>query len=140
MDRIYHTWDKWECYPAGFFEANPPNGLTDEECENLYKELLSDIPEFKRVMNEILIHWKNSCEHNLTNERMNRIAWMGQASLCYKYGIPARYRGCYNLLSRDQQTAADSAALEIINVWMDRNGYPPHSADEIKSKTEVDLY
>jgi hypothetical protein len=65
---------------------------------------------------------------------------MGQAALCYKYKIPSRYRGGYNLLSPQEQQDADAAALEVINIWMDRNGYPHHSVDEIKSKTEVDLY
>lgn len=140
MDRIYHTWDKWECYPSGFFENKPPNGMTDEECEQKYCELLQDIPEFKRVLLILIEQWKNSCEHNLTNERMNRIAWMGQAALCYKYGIPARYRGGYNLLTDQQKQAADDAALEIINVWMANNSYPNYTPETIKSKSEVDLY
>ena len=140
VERIYHTWDKWECYPAGFFEVRAPKPYTDDECQELYKELLSDIPEFKRVMLCILKDWKNSCEHNLTNERMNRIAWMGQAALCYKYKIPARYRGGYNLLTKDQQQAADTAALECINLWMEANGGILHTLDTIKSRTEADLY
>ena len=140
VERIYHTWDKWECYPAGFFEVRPPKGLTDEQSINLYKGLLADIPEFERTMLSVLKDWQNSCEHNLTNERMNRIAWMGQAALCYKYKIPARYRGGYNLLTQEQQQAADSAALEIINLWMEGKGYPLETPETIKSKTEANLY
>lgn len=140
MPRIYHTWDKWECYRAGFFETNPPAGFDDDVCENTYAMLLKDIPEFKMVMMCIISEWKYSCEHNLTNERMNRIAWMGQAALCFKYKIPARYRGGYNLLTEQEKQKADNAALSVINIWMDRNGYPRHSTEEIKSKTEVDLY
>lgn len=138
MNRIYHTWDKWECYPAGFFEVRPPKGLEEDDCIEKYKELLIDIEEFKRIMRLIINEWINSCEHNLTNERMNRIAWMGQASLCYKYGIPARYRGGYNLLSDEQKKLADDAALEIINEWMVNNGY--EKVASIESKTEMDLY
>lgn len=140
MDRIYHTWDKWECYRAGFFEVHPPKNITDDQCVEYYRDLLKDIAEFKAVMIKIISEWPKSCEHNLTNERMNRIAWMGQSALCYKYGIPAKYRGGYNLLTEQEQQDADNAALEIINVWMGRNGYPPHTTDQIKSKTEVDLY
>jgi len=140
MPRIYHTWDKWECYRAGFFEPGPPDGFDDQACETIYAMLLRDIKEFKRVMMCIISEWPNSCEHNLTNERMNRIAWMGQSALCYKYKIPAKYRGGYNLLTEDEQQRADDAALEIINVWMSRNGYPHYTKDAIKSKTEVDLY
>ena len=140
VERIYHTWDKWECYPAGFFEVKAPKELTDDECIDLYCELLKDIPEFKRIMLLIIDEWPNSCEHNLTNERMNRIAWMGQSSLCYKHKIPARFRGGYHLLTKDQQQAADEAALEVINIWMERQGYEKQTSETIVSKTEMDLY
>jgi hypothetical protein len=141
MIRIYHTWDKWECYRAGFFEINPPKGMTDDECLEIYKNFLLDIPEFIRIMKLIIVEWPNSCEHNLTNERMNRIAWMGQASLTYKFGIPSRYRGGYHLLPKEDQINADQAALEIINEWLALKGYDErHDLESIKSKTEVDLY
>lgn len=141
MDRIYHTWDKWECYPAGFFEVNAPKGLTDDECVEIYREFLTNVSEFKSVMLKIISEWPVSCEHNLTNERMNRIAWMGQASLCYKFKIPSRFRGGYNLLTEDQKLKADTAALEIINQWFEVKGYNErHDLESIKSKTEMDLY
>lgn len=140
MNRIYHTWDKWECYPAGFFEVRPPKGLTDDDCIEMYRLLLMDIDEFKRIMRLIIHEWVHSCEHNLTNERMNRIAWMGQASLCYKHRIPARYRGGYHLLTDDQKKLADDAALEVINEWMVKEGYPLMTIEEIQPATEVDLY
>lgn len=140
MNRIYHTWDKWECYPSGFFEVRPPKGLTEDQCLEMYKTLLLDIDEFKRIMRLIISEWHYSCEHNLTNERMNRIAWMGQASLTYKHRIPARYRGGYHLLDDDQKKLADDAALEIINEWMVKNNYPLMTIEEIQPATEVDLY
>lgn len=140
VERIYHTWDKWECYRAGFFEVKAPKGMTDEQCEMQYCRFLQDIKEFKRVMMCVISEWVNSCQHNLTNERMNRIAWMGQAALCYRYGIPARYRGGFNLLNKDEQLAADLAALDIINVWMENNGYELQTLNSIESKTEANLY
>lgn len=141
MNRIYHTWDKWECYRYGFFEVNAPKGMTEEECLERYKELLQDIDEFKRVMRLIIREWKYSCEHNLTNERMNRIAWMGQASLAYKHKIPSRFRGGYHLLTEEQRLAADNAALEVINEWLASRFYDErYNLETIKSKTEVDLY
>lgn len=140
MERIYHTWDKWECYRAGFFEVNPPKGITDEECERAYRDFLKDIPLFQSVMREIICEWKYSCEHNLTNQNMNRIAWMGQASLAYHLGIPSRYRGGYNLLTEDQQEAADLAALEVINEWMVLNDHPELTLKTVESRTQMNLY
>jgi len=140
MNRIFHTWDKWECYPAGFYEVNAPGKMTDEEAEETYANLLSDIPEFKRIMRLLIKDWENSCEHYLTNEKMNRIAWMGQSALTYKYRIPAKYRGGYHKLSEEQQKAADEAALQIINEWMESQGYETLTMETIQSKTEANIY
>jgi hypothetical protein len=140
MERIYHRWDQWECYRAGFFEEHPPKGMTHDQCHEAYKELLTDIWEFKRVMYEVVNEWDKSCEHNLTNDKMNRIAWMGQAALTKKYGIPSKYRGGFNLLTPEEQHKANSAALEVINYWMFMHGEPPHTMKTIESKTEANLY
>ena len=140
MERIYHTWDKWECYPAGFYENNAPNGLEDADCERMYKELLSDQQAFGNALAHVITEWRNSCEHYLTNERMNRIAWLGQAALTYVHGIPSRYRGGYNLLSDEQKAAADNTALEYLNRWRFLYGAGPLTMEEAHTKTQVDLY
>ena len=119
--RIYHTWDKWECYPAGFYD-NQKEGKTDEECKEEYRSFLSDLPRFRKALQGVLSEWKNSCEHYLTNEAMNRIAWLGQASACYEMGMPSKYRSGYFLLSDEQQKLADNVALEYLNKWLILNG------------------
>lgn len=140
MERIFHTWDQWECYPAGFYEEKPPKGMTNDECEIAYRDFLSDLPRFATAMEGVLNEWKNSCEHYLTNENMNRIAWMGQSAMCYATGIPARFRGGYNLLTDEQKSQADNLALEYINVWMRRNGYEELTPELVKPRTQASLY
>jgi len=140
MERIYHTWDKWECYPAGFYENKAPGSMTDEEAEQKYKELLSDLDAFGAALDSVISAWKNSCEHYLTNPNMNRIAWLGQAALACAHGIPSRYRGGYNLLSDQEQEAADLKALEYMNKWMMANGHPEIAWEEAQSRTEANLY
>lgn len=138
--RIYHTWDKWECYRAGFYATKPPGKMTRDEAEERYRELLADIPEFRRVLARIVAEWTFSLEHYLTNDTMNRIAYMGQAALAYKFGIPSNCRGGYHRLTPEQQTAADLAALDAINEWMVGHGWDPYTLDTIKSRTEANLY
>ena len=87
--RIYHTWDKWECYPAGFYEVRH-NSMSDDECRKAYAAFLSSLPKFRKGLKKVLKQWVKSCEHYLTNERMNRIAWLGQAAACIEMGIPSR--------------------------------------------------
>jgi hypothetical protein len=141
MDRIYHTWDKWECYPAGFYESKPKDrSLSDDECREPYRAFLADIPAFEAAMAGVLQDWPRSCEHYLSNENMNRIAWLGQAALCYAHGIPAVFRGGFNRLTPAQQHAADAAALGYLNRWLTARGEPALTLDEASSKTKANLY
>jgi ParB-like chromosome segregation protein Spo0J len=139
-DRIFHTFDKWECLEAGFYETKPPKGMTADNCRAYYRELLSDIPEFERVLECVISEWKHSCEHYLTNTAMNRIAWLGQAALCYKHGIPSEFRGGYGLLTERQQLAADEAALRALNRWMERNDREPVPMGEANPNRQSDIY
>lgn len=123
VSRIYHTWDKWECYRAGFFNDAPPSGMTKEDCEQAYKAFLSDLDLFKKYALLVISEWTYSCEHNLTNESMNRIAWIGQAAMCRYNGISSVYRGGFNLLSEEAQQKANDVALDVLNQWLFINGY-----------------
>jgi len=138
--RVFHTFDKWECHKAGFYETKPPKGLTADNCRALYRELLSDIPEFERILERVVTEWKMSCEHYLTNSAMNRIAWLGQAALCYKHGIPSEFRGGYQLLSDAQQLAADQAALRWLNMWLADNGREVVAMDAANPNRQSDIY
>lgn len=138
--RIFHTFDKWECAKAGFYESKPPKGLNADQCKQFYKELLTNIPEFERVLSLVTSEWKHSCEHYLTNSAMNRIAWLGQASLCYKHGIPAEFRGGYSLLTEAEQLAADEAALRALNNWLAANGRDVLTMSDANPNRQSDIY
>jgi hypothetical protein len=84
--RIFHTFDKWECHKAGFYK-NIKDGWTNEECELEYIRILTDENLFRSSLKRVIEEWNNSCEHYLTNKSMNRIAWLGQASVCIASGI-----------------------------------------------------
>jgi hypothetical protein len=140
MDRIYHTWDKWECYPAGFYEDHPPKGIDKDDCENLYRDFLADIERFESALTRVIAEWTNSCEHYLTNQNMNRIAWLGQAAMCIDTGIPSRFRGGYNLLTDEQKLAADQKAFEYLNRWVVSQGYSELTWEEAQQRTQANLY
>jgi len=122
-NRIFHTYEKWECHKAGFF-ATKKDGMTKNECEKAYADFLSNSDKFKEALNVVITTWKYSCEHYLTNIAMNRIAWLGQASMCYATGVPSKFCSGFNLLTPKQQEIANLIALEYLNKWMlanDRN-------------------
>lgn len=140
MKRIYHTWDKWECYPAGFYNNQAPKGMTSDECLKEYCAFLADIPRFKAAMFRVVSEWEKSCEHYLSNECMNRIAWIGQSAMCIETGIPAQFRGGYNLLTEEQKKQADDAALAVLNLWMKKNKEQELDFESVQSKTQANLY
>lgn len=141
MKRIYHTWDQWECYPAGFYEPKPPAGMTADAARIEFAAFLRDIPRFKAAMQGVLSDWPNSCEHYLSNERMNRVAWLGQAACCYDTGISSEFRSGYNRLTDEERRAADQAAFNVLNQWLTTRGEPAlPDLEAAASRTQANLY
>lgn len=139
-ERIFHTFDKWECYPAGFYE-NSLEGKSHEECKNVFKNILTNPERFEKSLNGVINNWKNSCEHYLTNKSMNRIAWLGQASVCYDSGVPARYSSSWFDISEEKRDKADKIALKYLNIWLKNNNLKEvemHQA--LNSGKQIELY
>lgn len=138
--RIFHTFDKWECYKAGFY-ATHFDGLTKAECEGRYAGFLGDDARFREALERVISEWKHSCEHYLTNSAMNRIAYLGQAAMCYATGIPSEYRGGFFLLTPAQQQRANETALEYLNIWLERNGRDAVTLDQATGgERQADIY
>lgn len=137
--RIFHTWEKWECYRAGFY-AERMKDLTQDEGEEKYREFLASPEKFEAALIGVTTEWKFSCEHYLTNDRMNRIAWLGQASVAYALGIPSMCRGGYHRLTDEQKAAADALALKHLNLWLVANERAEVDFDSAGGRTEAELY
>jgi ParB-like chromosome segregation protein Spo0J len=120
-NRVFHTYDKWECHKAGLY-ASCKDGWTSDECLQQYKVVLSNAELFDSILAKIVVEWKHSCEHYLTNVAMNRIAWLGQAAVCYHSGVPSKFSAGWNLLNTDEQAKANEVALMHLNAWLEANG------------------
>lgn len=116
-DRVFHTYDKWECHKAGFYNTKI-EGMTKEDCESVYYDILTNMDRFGKALDGVVSNWKYSCEHYLTNKSMNRIAWLGQAAVCYDSGVPSTFRGGWDLLNTEQQEEANKKALVHLNKWL----------------------
>ena len=130
MRRIYHPWHKWECYKAGFYETTAPAGMSADEARLLYASFLRDSPRIEMTLASVVKNWPVSCEQFLSNENINRIAWLGQASMCLSTGVPACFRGGFRLLSAREQLEANGVAEKWLNRWIRMQG------DE-KQNTEI---
>ena len=137
--RIFHTYDKWECHKAGFYDTSKL-GVKKDEGELLYSEFLSDDGKFRSALDGVISGWPNSCEHYLTNASMNRIAWLGQAAACYSEGLPQAYCGGFNLMDSEEQDRANMTALEYLNNWLSGRGMPEVSVEAALTGRQSTIY
>lgn len=139
-NRVFHTHDKWECVKAGFY-ASTVDGKTKEQCKLEYAEFLSNTKQFEAALKDVFRLWPTSCEHYLTNIAMNRIAWLGQASMCIARGIPSQFCSGFNLLSKEQQEDANETALTALNKWLVSRGMSEVDMHEALSYgRQVEIY
>jgi ParB-like chromosome segregation protein Spo0J len=139
--RVFHTYDKWECYKNNFYGTTPLDGMTAKQCEEKYAAFLSDDDAFRKALHGVITEWKHSCEHYLTNVAMNRIAWLGQAALAYALKIPSRFCGGFYLLSQEQQDKANQTAFQYLNEWLKNNSFPSVTFEEAYSVgRQVEIY
>lgn len=139
-DRIFHTYEKWECHKAGFYAQNV-EGKTADECKVAYRDFLADSDKFREAANCVINEWVMSCEHYLSNFAMNRIAWIGQASMCYATGIPSKFCSGFNLLTEEEKEAANLVALDVLNDWLIQNDRDPVDMNEgLSAGRQVEIY
>ena len=139
-NRIFHTYDKWECLKAGFYKSKK-EGWSHEDCEKEFKRILSNQHLFREILNKVITEWKYSCEHYLTNNSMNRIAWLGQAAVCYHSGVPSKYSGAWMDLDEKTRNKANKIALKYLNKWIKTNNFKQVNFDEAQSiGRQIELY
>lgn len=137
--RVFHTFDKWEATKAGFFLPGI-KGRDSSECEQEYSEFLADQEQFAKGIEKVFLEWPNSCEHNLTNKAMNRIAWIGQAAACAARGLPSTYRAGFSLLPEETQIKANETALKYLNQWLLNKNMSEVTMSEAYGDRESDLF
>lgn len=138
--RIFHEYSKWECHKAGFYKSIK-DGWTHEQCGDEYVRILSNQQLFSDILEKVIKDWKYSCEHYLSNKYMNRIAWLGQAAVCYESGVPARYSGAWSRLTKEDQDKANLTALHYLNKWNGENRYVQLDLGEaLNIDKQIELY
>ena len=116
IERIYHSWEKWEDYKAGFYD-----NLSGKEKQSMIDkavEMFSSPELTEKYMNEVITKWYYSCEQNLTNNGMNKIAYIGQAACCLFAGIPSTITmEAWSSVPEEHQIEANRIAEEKLNEW-----------------------
>lgn len=116
MERIYHHYEKWEDWKAGFYNAC--SGKIKEEKISKVIEMFNNEFLTRKFMLKVIDEWVYSCEHNLSNLSLNRIAYIGQAACCLYSEIPCSVTmEAWSLLSKEVQDRSDLIANEILTLW-----------------------
>lgn len=74
MKQIFHPFHLWEDHKHSFYDNC--SGKVKEEKLKVCIEFFSDAEKTHEFMERVLKYWKYSCEHNLTNNSMNKIAYL----------------------------------------------------------------
>lgn len=116
MKRIYHPHTKLEEVACGMWRI--VSAQEREQFKLAAAELMNDTQRFEDAMRRASLEWPFSCEHNLTEASMNRIAWLGHAGCCIELGCPedATRLGWWTL-DQFKQDRANEASAKVIKEW-----------------------
>lgn len=116
MERIYHSYDKWEDHKNGFYDNI--SGKERTLLENKVFELFENEHICKEYMYRVVNEWRFSCEHNLSNLSMNRIAYIGQSACCLFGGVPNTITmDCWSKINKEHREVANKIAEEVLIFW-----------------------
>lgn len=118
--RIYHPFWLWEDHKHGFYN----NSSGEHKKKHIEKclEMFNSEKLTRQFMFRVVDEWKHSMEHNLTNESLNQIAYIGQSACCLYAGIPNTVTmECWSMLTKEVQNRSDEIAKEAIERWKQTN-------------------
>jgi hypothetical protein len=122
MERIYHPYWLWEDYVSGFYDnvAGEQKKVCINKCLEMFNSELLTIEN----MNYVVDNWKYSMEHNLSNNSLNHIAYIGQSACCNYAKIPNSITmECWSMLTKEVQERANKNAISAIERWKENNKF-----------------
>ena len=112
----------WEDFKCGFYDNI--SGKNKDELILKVVEMFNDEQKTISNMNKVIVQWKYSCEHNLTNESLNKIAYIGQSACCIYANVPCTITmEAWSLLSDDVKKRSDKIAKQVLNKWVNNNKF-----------------
>lgn len=135
VKRVYRRYTEWECIAAGMYDSAACTQTDRHVFMREYASFLADNDRFQAGIDEVFESWPVSCENFLTDNQINRIAWLGQASACIAVGLPCCFCGGFWLLTYSQQHEANSLAHVNIRRWI--NEYNRNRIESEKVHSDV---
>ena len=124
MERTYFHYQDLEEFRDGMWKI--VGGLKKAKNALAAAELMRNAKDFEAAMMRALEEWPNSCQHNLSAEDTNRLAWLGHAGCLLAAGSPEENTRCgWHLLKTKEQDIANSVAQKVLDLWIDANSETP---------------
>lgn len=116
IQKRWHHYLKWEDYQNGMYRT-----LSGQEKQDSLEKAIAftgDAELYGNHMLNVVDKWPVSCEQNLTDQGMNRRAWIGHAACCLAIGCPEDItREAWSHLTIEQQDEANTKADFAIELW-----------------------
>jgi len=119
MKKIYIKYNLWEDYKEGMYSLKKL--VNKNELIKLNINLLSNPDLFYNTGIKLIDIWPNSCDENLSNKNINRLAWIGQASCFVNHKSPEYItKKSWKLLDVKTQNKANMVAYKILKHYEKR--------------------
>ena len=116
LPRVYHHYTKLEEYEHGMWRIT--HGVERKGYIQEAADLMREPERFEAAMLRAVNEWPISCEHALTAEATNRIAWLGHAGCCIEVGSPEEAtRAGWHTLTLGEQDEANAVAAKVLMRW-----------------------
>lgn len=116
MKRLFKKYTEWEDYKNGMYEMYKTE---DEDLIRKSVYLLTNSVLFLEACKLVVKDWKITTSVHLTNNTINKKAWIGQASCNYLYKVPELLtRVAWGKLTKEQQETANNIAETVINSYL----------------------
>jgi len=118
IKQIFHHFSLWEDNKKGFYDT-----VCADYSDHVQKsvKLLSDQEEFRKYAEKVIKEWVYSCEQNLTDPSLNKIAYIGQSACCMANNTPAFVtRNAWSYIDETDQRKANETAREILREWRNK--------------------
>jgi hypothetical protein len=133
MKRIYHHHRKREELNSMMWKKAKP-----KEEKTMLKKAIAftmDTELYGEWMLRVIKEWPLSCEHNLTDNNLNKQAWIGHAAACLAINSPEYItRLAWHYLTEQQQNDANEKADKAIKIW--QNNYKQKESPQLCLKLD----
>lgn len=119
MNQFFTHYTNWEDYQNGMYCGTIQR---DETQVNRAKAILSNTDLFGEILSKLVNQWPISSKVNLTNNGINRRAWLGAAACCFDSSVTEiNTRYAWNELNDSQQFQANTVAERVISEFENQN-------------------